>query len=190
MKPGTRVLGIAESFGDETTSSLGGVVMTLAGRVDDVVLGRCTVGGSDVTESVIEMVDRLDREDVRYVLIAGVALAWYNIVDLNRVAATVDRPAIAVTFEESEGLEDAIREHLEADEVVSDRLDRYAQLPSRRALSVDGGSLYVRQVGCGDEEADELVVRCTEPAVGRPEPLRVAQLVARAFDTYRTTTDI
>ena len=66
MKRAIRTLGVAESFRKELGSSsvLAGVVMRADLVVDGVVLGRCTVGGMDATESILDMWRRLDRNDI------------------------------------------------------------------------------------------------------------------------------
>lgn len=180
MKPGARALGIAESYTGER-STLAGVLMTASGRVDGFAFGWCTVGGTDATDGMLELLGRLDREDVRAVLVAGVALAWYNMVDLERLADAAAVPVIAVTFEESEGLEGALESAFTGAE-LADRLERYRALPPRRALRVDGATVYVRSVGSPADRTTEIVRAHTPDGGARPEPLRVANLAARAVD--------
>lgn len=180
MKAGTRALGIAESFTDED-STLAGVLMTASGRVEDFVFGTCTVGGTDVTEEMVDMIDRLGREDARVILIAGVALAWYNILDVEQLAERVDPPIIVVTFEESEGLEEAINEAFTGKE-RDDRLTRYQALPPREEHHVNGQTLYVRSIDVSRDRVDEILQAYMGDASSRPEPLRVANLAARAVD--------
>jgi hypothetical protein len=187
MKPGTRALGIAESYGarspdESNTSTLAGVVTKRNGTVDGFSFGSCTVGGLDSTDAVIDLVDRLDRPDVRYLLIAGVALAWYNILDLDAVQAAVGRPVVAVTFEESEGLEPALNRAFE-EQALTDRLERYRALPAREPVTVDGEQCFLRAVGLDTIEAATIVREYTL-AGGRPEPLRVARQAARAADQW------
>lgn len=184
MKPGSRALGIAESYADDS-STLAGAVVTADGRPDAFVIGRCTVGGTDLTDSIIDLFERLDREDVRLLFVAGVALAWFNILDLDAVAASTDRPVIAVTFEESGGLESAIREAFEGAD-RADRLERYRALPPRQPVDLDDRRLYVRSAGCPTDRARALVETYTLEEAARPEPLRVAKLTARAVDEWRT----
>ena len=180
MKAGTRALGIAESFtGQEST--LAGVLMTASGRVDDFVFGTCTVGGTDVTDEIVDMIDRLGREDTRAVLIAGVALAWYNIVDVEQLAERLDPPVIVVTFEESEGLEEAIAEAFSG-ERRDDRLDRYRTLPTREEHLIYDRTLYVRSIDVSHERVGEILQAYMTAGSARPEPLRVANLAARAVD--------
>ncbi|WP_336328687.1 endonuclease dU [Halovenus sp. HT40] len=180
MKSGIRALGIAESYrGDSST--LAGVVCRASRVIDGFVFGSCTVGGTDATAAIVDLWDRLDREDVRYVLIAGIAPAWYNIVDLSAVHDAVDRPVLSVSFEESEGLEPSIREEFDS-EAAERRLETYRTLPERDQVTVDGKELYARSVGL--EAAPAEVVRGFTPEGGRPEPLRVARLAARAADQH------
>jgi endonuclease V-like protein UPF0215 family len=151
--------------------------------VDGFAFGSCTVGGTDATETVVALADRLDREDVAYLFFAGVAPAWYNLLDLHRLHAAVDRPVLSVSFEASPGLEPALREAFAGDARES-RLDTYRAQPPRRRLSVNNETVFVRSVGLGDDEAAD-VVRAFTPEGGRPEPLRVARLAARAADTWQ-----
>ncbi|WP_276254869.1 DUF99 family protein [Halomontanus rarus] len=190
MKPGVRALGIAESYSEQSdrtststnTSTLAGAVVRASRVVDGLTFGSCTVGGTDATDAVVSLVSDLGREDVRYVLLGAVAPAWYNVVDLTTIARQIDRPVLAVTFEASDGLESGLRDAFSG-EALERRLDRYRELPPRRAVPVNDETVYVRAVGLADDEA-AAVVRAFTPEGGRPEPLRVARFAARAGDAY------
>ncbi|WP_324756290.1 DUF99 family protein [Haloarcula sp. GH36] len=179
MKPGVRALGVAESY-RESTSHLAGAVVRASRVVDGFVFDTCTVGGSDATATVCEMVERLGRADVRYLLIAGIAPAWFNVLDLRQLHDRTGLPTVSVTFEDSPGLESAIREAFDDPETVQHRLSTYRAQPDRRPVTVDDGTVYVRNVGLADQEATD-VVRAFTPEGGRPEPLRVARLAARGL---------
>lgn len=179
MKTGTRALGVAESYRDDR-STLAGAVLRASRVADGFSFASCTVGGLDSTDAVVECYDRLGREDVRYVLVAGIAPAWFNVVDLHAVHERVDRPVLSVSFEESAGLRDAIEREFEG-EALEHRLDVYEAQPPREPVDVDDEQVFVRSVGC---ENPVEVVRAFTPEGGRPEPLRVARLAARAGDGY------
>lgn len=181
MKAGVRALGAAESFRGER-STLAGVVVRANRVVDGFSFATCTVGGTDVTPAVADLYERLDREDVRYVLVAGIALAWYNLLDLHALSERLDRPVLSVTFEESEGLEPALREAFDGAD-LDRRLETYRRQPPRRRLTVNDHPVFVRSVGLPDDEAGD-VVRAFTPEGGRPEPLRVARLAAAAADEW------
>lgn len=187
MKPGVRALGIAESVrrGDDR-STLAGAVVRADRVLDGLAYRPCTVGGTDATDAVLALVDALGRPDVRYVLLGAIAPAWYNLLDLSRIHETADRPVIAVTFEASDGLEDGLRDAFAdtgSDGDLEERLETYRSLPARRELSVNDETVYVRHLGCDADEANA-VVRAFTPAGGRPEPIRVARVAARAGDSY------
>ncbi len=185
MKSGVRALGIAESY-RKRRSTLAGVV-TRASRVTDGFAYRtCTVGGTDATDAIIDLFATLDREDVRYVFVAGIALAWYNVVDLRRVGDAVDRPVISVTFEESPGLVAALEAEFDGD-ALEERKAVFERQPPRERLSVNDQTVFVRSVGAEESEARD-AVRAFTPEGGRPEPLRVARLAARAGDDLRRET--
>jgi len=179
VKAGVRALGVAESYrGDRST--LAGAVVRADRVVDGVGFGTCTVGGRDATAAVISLFRQSGREDARYLLVAGIAPAWYNLLDLREIADAVDRPVLSVSFEASPGLEGALRAAFDGD-ALDARLETYRAQPPRRPLTVNGETVFVRAVGIGEGEAAD-VVRAFTPEGGRPEPLRVARLAARAAD--------
>ncbi|WP_435334089.1 DUF99 family protein [Haloarchaeobius sp. TZWWS8] len=182
MKPGVRALGVAESFHDDV-STLAGVVVRASRVVDGLSFATCTVGGMDVTDAISDIYADLGREDVQYVLVSGIALAWYNVLDMRRLHRDLDRPVLSVTYEESQGLETAIMEAFSGDE-RDRRLETYRSQPGRDPVEVNGEIVYVRAVGVDPSEARD-VVRAFTPEGGRPEPLRVARFAARAGDSLR-----
>ena len=187
MTPPSRTLGIAFSDGDRT-SRLAGAVVRDDGTLDGLGFETCTVGGTDATDAATALFDRLGREDVRHVAVAGVAPAWFNLLDLPRLHDAVDRPVYAVSYEESPGLEPALREAFDG-EALARRLDVYRSLPPRvRVQPVESGEtasesadpLFVRAVGIGADEAADAVRGLVREGFRRPEPLRIAAIAAGA----------
>lgn len=182
MKAGTRALGIADSSGESIGTFAGCVVR--ADRVfDGVAFSSFTVGGTDATNAVLDIVASLDREDVQYLLLAGIAPGWFNIVDLHRLHRETSVPVLSISFEGSTGLSPEIKNAFEGKNMQA-RLEVYESLPERRRLCVGSDELFVRSVGISRERADD-IVRAFTPAGGRPEPLRVARLAARSGREYR-----
>lgn len=202
MKAGARAVGVAESYSpgatgateptssgagdrhDAGTSTLAAAVTRADRAVDGFAFGSCSVGGLDATDAVVDLLSRLDREDVRYVLVAGIAPAWYNLLDLGTIRRAVDRPVVSVSFESSPGLEPALEEAFSGSE-LDDRLSVYRRQPPRERLIVNDETVFVRAVGLDGAESRD-VVRAFTPEGGRPEPLRVARLAARAADRWRS----
>lgn len=175
-KKGLRALGIAESFAGREYSTLAGVVMRKDLRIDGFCSGRVTVGGMDATDTVIRMIHDLDRRDINVVLLSGCVIAWFNVLDPERIAAETGIPVICVTYEESEGLLEDLRCHFPEDEI---RVQAYLRLGERVPLALPGEStIYLRAAGIGYPDAARLCRDFTlEGKI--PEPLRVARLLAR-----------
>jgi endonuclease V-like protein UPF0215 family len=184
VKGGVRALGVAESAAGDRRATVAGAVVRADRTFDDLVLDSWTVGGTDATRTVIDCWQRLDREDVRYLLVAGIAPAWFNLLDLHAIHEAVDRPVLSVSFETSEGLEPALRDAFAGESADRDeRLDIYERQPPREPVEINGETCFVRAVGCDPGTAREVVVAFT-PEGGRPEPVRVARLAARAGDDF------
>jgi endonuclease V-like protein UPF0215 family len=185
----SRTLGIAFSDGDRT-SRLAGAVVRADGTLDGLAFERCAVGGTDATDAAIALFDALGREDVRHVACAGVAPAWFNLLDLRRVHEALDRPVYAVSYEPSPGLEPALREAFDGD-ALERRLDVYRSLPPRVRVDLDGAEgggsdgegadpLFIRAVGIDDGRAAAAVRGLIRDGFRRPEPLRLAAIAASA----------
>lgn len=207
MKPGRRALGIAESF-EGSASTLAGSVVRADRIVDGLAFETCTVGGTDATAACLSLVRDLDRQDIRYLMVAGIAPAWYNILDLHRLHEETGLPVLSVSFEKSDGLASAIDDAFD-DGTATMRRERYRSQPRRRSVEIGTRTLFLRHVGFdaggrtddgdgkqrtqgaprGVSSEPVRVLRAFTPEKGRPEPLRVARLAARAGDAFRRARD-
>jgi endonuclease V-like protein UPF0215 family len=179
-KKGLRGLAIAESFkqGDKK-SRLAGIVMRRDFVIDGFVFDKCTVEGDDATDSILKMYSKLGRGDIRFVLISGLIIAMYNIIDIARVQKEIGLPVIGVTYEESTGIEDAIKHHFP--DSYKSKIEKYCKLGKRSKIRLHTGqNLYIRTKGCTSKEAQKLLDLFTLQG-STPEPLRVAQLLAKSL---------
>ncbi len=180
-KKGIRVLGIAESFRrDQEKSVLAGIVMRSDFIIDGVGFTHLTVGGMDATEAIVRLFDSLQRDDINVMMLNGCVISWFNIVNIQEVYDRLQIPLICVTYEESEGLEEHIAKHFEADGREL-RIEAYKRLGDRVSVKVhDDFEVLIRFLGIESAEAGSLLNKFT--VQGKvPEPLRVARIVARAL---------
>ena len=189
MKPGTRALGVAESTDEsEGRCVFCGAIIRADRTVDGLGFASAAVGGIDATDAVRALFAETVREDVRYVIVSGVAPAWFNLLDLDALATAAERPVLAVSYESSPGLEPALREQFDG-AALAERLAIYDRLPPRRPVEVNGETVFVRGLD-GDaavsDAAATRIVREYTPTGGRPEPLRVARLAARGARAWRS----
>ena len=179
-KKGIRGLAIAESFSqDSKRSVLSGIVMSTDLIIDGFVMGHSTVGGDDATNAILTMYRKLDRPDVSFLLISGIVISLYNIIDLKRISEETRLPVIGVTYEESEGIEDAIKHHFPNS--YESKLTEYSNLDLREKITLHTShDLYIRKEGCTVLEAKQLLDKITLQG-SVPEPLRISQLLANTL---------
>ena len=179
-KKGIRGLAIAESFSQNSKKSvLSGIVMSTDLVIDGFVFGYSTVGGDDATDAILEMYEKLDRQDISFLLISGIVISLYNIIDMKRISEKIGLPVIGVTYEESSGIEDAIKHHFP--ESYKSKLTEYSKLESRKKITLHTSyNLYVRNEGCTVLETKQLLDKITLQG-SIPEPLKITQLLANTL---------
>ena len=179
-KKGIRGLAIAESFSQNSKKSiLSGIVMSTDLVIDGFVFGHSTVGGDDATDAILEMYEKLDRQDISFLLISGIVISLYNIIDMKRISEKIGLPVIGVTYEESSGIEDAIKHHFP--DSYKSKLTEYSKLVPRKKITLHTSyNLYVRNEGCTVLETKQLLDKITlEGSI--PEPLKITQLLANTL---------
>lgn len=177
-KSGYRVLGCAESHrgreGD--TGVFSGVVMRADARVEAVEFSPVTVGGLDATDALVDLWSTTG-DDVQAVVVSGLAVAWYNVVDLGQLRRETGRPVVSVTYEDSEGLGSSLEREF-AGEALERRLELYRRQSDREPVELSTGeTVYVRGEGLENADARELLDDLTTHGK-KPEPVRVASLAA------------
>lgn len=177
-KKGIRVLGIAESFKKSgKKSTLAGVVMRRDLIIDGMVFGSATIEGDDAMDSIISMHRSLERDDINCILLDGLVISMYNIVDGERVASETGLPVLAITFEDSMGLEDSIKRHFDDWQY---KLEQYQRLGKREKITLKTGkNLFIRYWGLSQKRAVAILNSFTLQG-SVPEPIRVAKLAARS----------
>ncbi|HNX18114.1 MAG TPA: DUF99 family protein [Methanoregula sp.] len=180
-KKGLRALGIAESYSGRAYSTLAGVVMRKDLIIDGFAFSRVTVAGMDGTDAVLKIVGDLNRSDINFILLSGGVIAFFNIIDPQKVQDRTRLPVICVTYENSEGLLADIRHHFPGD---IERMDAYLRLGDRMPYTLPSGQIvYLRSWGIDPADAGRLCTAFT--CQGKiPEPLRVARLSARAVHGF------
>ena len=179
-KKGLRGLAIAESFKQKSKNSvLSGVIMRRDFVIDGFVFGSTTINGDDATDVVLRMYEEIKRPDVSYLLISGLIISMYNVVDIRKIHETLELPIIGVSYNESQGIEEAIKNHFP--EGYLSKIKEYQKLGDREKISLKTSSdIYVRREGCSLKEVELLLNELTLHG-SYPEPIRVAQLLAKSL---------
>lgn len=154
------------------------VIWSSPGRWESVAAGWVTRDGTDATERIGDLLEECPGfAGVRVVLLDGIAVGGFNIVDLRALARRLRRPVLAVTRRAPDL--PAIRRALVRYFPDADRRwRRLRRVPLREARG-KGRPLQYAAVDCPAELAEVVLARAR--GAGRwPEPLRLAHLVAAA----------
>ena len=181
MKSQVRVLGIDDSpfsFADRTTHVIG-VVMRIPSYIEAVMRCEVTVDGTDANEKLAEMINYSRyKEQLKLIMLDGVALGGFNVVDIDRLYNEIEKPIVTVTREEPDllAMETALKEHFE------DWQERLHTIKSGELHRVETSHkpIFVKFIGMELEDMKEILELSTVRGA-LPEALRVAHLIATGF---------
>ena len=146
-------------------------------RFEGLVFGHLRQDGWNATEVLLRLLSGGKfLPQLHLVLLDGIAMGGFNVVDLPRLAAGLGRPCLAVMRRAPDlgAVEAAVRRLPRA----RARLDLL-----RRAGSIHRAGGFVFQVqGAAPDEAAAALARLTDRGAV-PEPLRLAHLVGSAIET-------
>ncbi|MBI2111122.1 MAG: DUF99 family protein [Nitrosarchaeum sp.] len=179
-KKGLRGLAITESFRQNSTRSiLSGLIMRRDFVIDGFVFGSATLEGNDATDQILHMYEELSRFDISYLILSGLIISMYNIVDIKKLHDSLQIPIIGITYNESDGIEDAIKHHFPKS--FESKINEYKKLGKRERITLHTSyDLFVRYEGCTIYEVKQLLNELTLQG-SVPEPLRVSQLLANSL---------
>ena len=178
MKQQIRLLGIDDSpfsFTDKYATLIG-VVMRGGGYLECVLKSQVAIDGSDATFVCKEMIlNTRHRKQLKAVLLDGIALGGFNVVDIEEVYSDTSLPVITITRDEPdfEKIKLALQKNFED---WKERFDLMRKGELHRITTLHN-PIYVKCTGISIEEAKEIIKLSTIRGVV-PEPIRVAHLIA------------
>lgn len=184
IKPEIRILGIDDGPFEPRARGevpLVGVVFRGGRWLDGVLRTTIEQDGTNVTERVVEMVNRSrHRGQLRIVMADGVTFAGFNVLNIKTVFKQTGLPVIVISRERPNmaDVRKAIK-HLpdwrERWKVVKGSGKIYPVRTKRRAAPI-----YMQFVGMKRTDADQVIKLASTRSL-IPEPLRVAHLIATAM---------
>lgn len=185
-KPHLRLVGVDDGAfrRRQRRAPIAAVSWSSPDRVEGVAVGRVAVDGTDATAAIEALVRSLPSWDgVRAVLLDGIAVGGFNVVDLVGLARRLERPVIAVTRRppEVERIRAALFRYF------PDARRRWRLLRAVPLVEVPtrGAPLLAAVAGCAVEDGVAVVRRAARVGYW-PEPLRLAHFVAHALGVERT----
>lgn len=151
-------------------------VVTTGGRLDGLLVGKIRRDGRNATDRLAALIGGSRfHAHVQAVLLQGIALGGFNVVDLHGLAERLRRPVLAVARRAPDlaAIERALLTRVRGGR-------RKWALIERAGPMEPCEGVWVQRAGLDLEEAAALV-RDTRAVGSLPEPLRLAHLLAAAF---------
>ena len=183
MKREVRILGIDDASFDKFADRKAMVIGTLfrGGQwLDGVMTGMVDVDGDDATDVLAAMVGRSRfRSQLQCIMLDGIALGGFNIVDIEALSQKTGLPVIAVmrTHPNLEKIHATLRKLGKGDKIP---------LLERAGTIYKGEGMHFQVKGASEEEAREFLKLSTTRA-NIPEPLRVAHLIGAGIGKGEST---
>lgn len=178
MKKQIRILGIDDgpfTFKD-TYSIVIGTVMRGGEYLECVLRNYITIDGTDATTTCSDMILHTRYlKQLKAIMIDGVTLGGFNIVDINALYKTINIPIITITRDKPDikKIQHALQKH------VTNWEQRLIQLKQGKLhkITTPHNPIYIKYIGLTLEEAKDIIKLSTIRGV-IPEPLRIAHLIA------------
>jgi len=188
VKPEIRVLGIDDGVFTPHSKEMVdvvGVVYRGGYWLDGFMHTRVQVDGMDATQRLADMIMRSPHHSqLRVVMLNGVTLAGFNVVDIEELSEKARLPVIAVTRDKPDF--DDIRKALQN---LPDTEKRWKAIEKAgkmiRVRTREGEEpIYVHAAGISKEDA-ERILKSTSTRSNIPEALRVAHIIASGLSQNR-----
>jgi endonuclease V-like protein UPF0215 family len=180
-------------------------VVCSATRVDGIVSGRVRRDGADSTRRIVELVRASQfGQHVQAVMLQGIALGGFNVVDIHGLSKALDIPVLVVVrrrpdmaavhralFSEEPHARPRVAGAARKWKLIQQAGDLELIGPSRRSLKKSSGllttgpKLWIQRAGLTMEQARRVITATTLHG-NIPEPLRVAHLIAGGITTGRS----
>ncbi len=146
-------------------------------RLDGVISTRVRRDGTNATDRIVQLIGRTQfTGHIRAVLLQGIAVAGFNVIDLHRLHETLGIPVVAVARRQPDfaAIQRALS-HLQGGKQKWKLIERLGPMEPIR-------SVFVQRAGI--ELADtKALLKLTTLHGNLPEPLRLAHLIAGGVTT-------
>jgi endonuclease V-like protein UPF0215 family len=181
IKPEIRVLGVDDGAFTPRTKDfvpVVGVVFRGGFWLDGVMHTKVKIDGLDATEKIVSMILKSPHhKQLRVIMLNGITLAGFNVVDVKKLNIETKLPVIVVTREKPNL--DEIREALKKLPRMEERwkavlnAGKIFEVPTRSETE----KIYMQISGINEDDAKR-ILQLTSTRSNIPEALRVAHLIA------------
>jgi hypothetical protein len=179
-KPISRVVAFDDApFAREHRGDVGIVGVVFSGdRLDGVLAGKVRRDGANAAREIVRLVaGSRFAPQIQLVMLQGIAMAGFNVVDAFAVSRDLGVPVLVVSRHEPDraSVRSALLDHVPGGA-------RKWRLVERLGDMEPLGGVWVQRVGIERAEAEQVVKRFATHST-LPEPLRVAHVIAGGIAT-------
>ena len=180
MKDQIRVCGIDDApfdFGNrDAKATVIGAVVRAPAYLEGVLRFEVGVDGSDATDSIVAAISNSRFQDqIRAVMIDGIALGGFNVVDIRAASERLGIPVVTVTRDRPDmaSIEAALSKYFSD---WRERLRKITEIPLF-SIETEHKPVFVSYSGISERDA-KLLVKTTTLEGAIPEPIRMAHIIA------------
>lgn len=175
MRKEVRVIGIDDGpfdkFKKKGNVIVAGTVFRGGNFLDGFITTKAKVDGTNATNKIIQMINKTKfKKQIRAIMLDGIAVGGFNIIDLVRLNKKTKKPVIAV-----------IRRKPDVPKIIktlkrigmAKKVKLIEQLPEPTKI----GKIYVQYVGTDKAFVKDLL-KITATRSFLPEPIRAAHIIA------------
>lgn len=176
FKRESRIIGVDDGPFDRFTDTAVPVIGTITrgSRIEGFLHTEVTVDGMDATNALVEMITRSRFATIiRCIMLDGIALAGFNVIDVRELSQKTALPVIVVMRRAPD---------LEAMRIALDKMGH----PGRYTLLEKAGhireimGLHIQSFGIDEDDIGD-ILRMTQVEGNVPEPIRISHMVAGAL---------
>lgn len=155
-----------------------GVVLRGGGYVEGVLKKSVEVDGSDATDVVESMTKGRYKDQIKVVMIDGISLGGFNVIDIEALSKATEMPIMSVTRDrpDMEKIKTALKNNFEDWE----RRLKIINNSPLVAVETKNNQIFARFAGMEKDTGKEIMKTFTIRG-SIPEPIRLAHLIATAY---------
>lgn len=161
--------------GQRGKTVLVGAIFRGGSFMDGLLKTEIDVDGLDATEKMVEAVRGTRHRDIRVVMLGGITFGGFNFVDIKRLHEETGLPVIVVVRKKADMKK--FRSAMRKLPGFTERWRAVANAGEFFRADIKGKSIYFQKAGLTEEEA-ERIIRLSASRGLKPEPLRVAHMIA------------
>ncbi len=149
--------------------------------IENIFFTKITVDGLDATTALIKL---LKGEVFDLIFLSGVSFAGFNLIDIEELFNSFNKPVIIVTDEKPDNLavKKALKLHFKDWKIRWEIVKKLGRL-YRVKINLYKNPLYFEVIGLHYRKAKELI-KALSIFSKVPEPVRMARIIARSLSDY------